>query len=277
MSHAGCASVVEEHPAPFTPRHPLDGAANARGCSQYRGPARSAIPGSISRHCCWPPWPETRIRSLVSTQPSPENHTRTPRRAVLPLARDHARSHPAACSRRVHSNCDRSPEPCATDACFPRRRWRSQPTEGSREVGPRRTIALREKRAPETKPSPLRQGAGARRSQSVGRRASGGGWRESSKRSSAPAGAGAPFRGKDIVGSRPTGRLLSGNAIVARGARLGGGARLSLGDSASDRLSGAAEIRTPAFRRSTRARVRVRALAAISAPAGWGPTHASTR
>jgi hypothetical protein len=54
-------------------------------------------------------------------------------------------------------------------------------------------------------------------------------------------------------------------------------ARSDLGDSASDGLLGAAEIRTPAFRRSDRAGARVRAVAAISVPAGWGPTHASTR
>src|SRR5450755_3494240 len=52
---------------------------------------------------------------------------------------------------------------------------------------------------------------------------------------------------------------------------------MPLGDSASDELLGAAEIRTPAFRRSDRARGRVRAVAAISVPAGWSPTHASTR
>ena len=53
--------------------------------------------------------------------------------------------------------------------------------------------------------------------------------------------------------------------------------RSRLGDSGSDGLLGAAEIGTPAFRRSTRALVTVRALAAISVPAGWGPTRASTR
>jgi len=46
---------------------------------------------------------------------------------------------------------------------------------------------------------------------------------------------------------------------------------LVLGDSGSDELLGAAEIRTPAFRRSARARVIVRPLAATSVPAGWGP------
>jgi hypothetical protein len=58
------------------------------------------------------------------------------------------------------------------------------------------------------------------------------GWRESSKRSSASVGADAPFRGKGIAGSRPSGRSLFGNAIVARVARLGAGAPLSLGESA---------------------------------------------
>jgi hypothetical protein len=42
--------------------------------------------------------------------------------------------------------------------------------------------------------------------------------------------AGARMRGKGIAGSRPSGRSLSGNAIVARVARLGAGAPLSLGD-----------------------------------------------
>ena len=84
------------------------------------------------------------------------------------------------------------------------------------------------------------------------------GWRESSKRSSASVGAGAPFRGKGIAGSRPSGRSLSGNAIVARVARLGAGAPLSLGASTSDELLGTAEIRTPAFLRSARARGIVR-------------------
>jgi hypothetical protein len=40
-------------------------------------------------------------------------------------------------------------------------------------------------------------------------------------------------RGKGIAGSRPSGRSLSGNAIVARVARFGAGALLSLGDSDS--------------------------------------------
>jgi hypothetical protein len=40
-------------------------------------------------------------------------------------------------------------------------------------------------------------------------------------------------RGKGIVGSRPSGRSLSGNAIVARMARFGEGALRSLGDSSS--------------------------------------------
>jgi hypothetical protein len=53
--------------------------------------------------------------------------------------------------------------------------------------------------------------------------------------------------------------------------------RSRLGDSASDELLGAAEIRTPAFRRSTRAREIVPAVAATSAPAGWGSARASTR
>ena len=42
-------------------------------------------------------------------------------------------------------------------------------------------------------------------------------------------------RGKGIVGSRPSGRSLSGNAIVARVARFGTAALLSLGDSDSGR------------------------------------------
>ena len=62
------------------------------------------------------------------------------------------------------------------------------------------------------------------------RRASGAGGVKSSKRSSASVGAGAPFRGKGIAGSRPSGRSLFDNAIVARVARLGAGAPLSLGD-----------------------------------------------
>ena len=41
-----------------------------------------------------------------------------------------------------------------------------------------------------------------------------------------------------------------------------------LGDSASDELLGTAEIRTPAFRRSARARGIVRPVAATSVPAG---------
>jgi hypothetical protein len=52
--------------------------------------------------------------------------------------------------------------------------------------------------------------------------------------------------------------------------------RMLLGDSASYELLGAAEIRTPAFPESARARGRVRAVAAIASPAAWGPTHAST-
>ncbi len=83
--------------------------------------------------------------------------------------------------------------------------------------------------------------------------------------------------GKGIAGSRPSGRSLSGNAIVARVARLGAGAPLSLGASTSNELLGAAEIRTPAFRRSARARGIVRPVAATSVPAGWGPARASTR
>ena len=53
-------------------------------------------------------------------------------------------------------------------------------------------------------------------------------------------------------------------AVVPRPAR----ARLDLGDSASDELLGTAEIRTPAFRRSARARGIVRPVAATSVPAG---------
>jgi hypothetical protein len=52
-------------------------------------------------------------------------------------------------------------------------------------------------------------------------------------------------------------------ATVSRGR-----ARLDLGDSASDELLGTAEIRTPAFRRSARARGIVRPVAATSVPAG---------
>jgi hypothetical protein len=55
-------------------------------------------------------------------------------------------------------------------------------------------------------------------------------------------------------------------AIVSGGAD----GRLLVGDSASDELLGAAEIRTPAFRRSTRARELVPDVAATSAPAGVG-------
>ena len=51
-------------------------------------------------------------------------------------------------------------------------------------------------------------------------------------------------RGEGIAGSRPSGRSLFDNAIVARVARLGSGAPLSLGASTSDELLGAAEIRT---------------------------------
>ena len=49
--------------------------------------------------------------------------------------------------------------------------------------------------------------------------------------------------------------------------RLSGSRRLLLGDSARDELLGAAEIRTPAFRRSARARGIVRPVAATSVPA----------
>jgi hypothetical protein len=63
------------------------------------------------------------------------------------------------------------------------------------------------------------------------------------------------------------------NAIVTP-TRAG---RSLLGASTSDELLGAAEIRTPAFRRSARAQGTVRAVAAISVPAGWGSTRASTR
>ena len=45
-------------------------------------------------------------------------------------------------------------------------------------------------------------------------------------------------------------------------------ARLDLGESESDELLGTAEIRTPAFRRSPRARGIVRPVAATSVPAG---------
>jgi len=41
------------------------------------------------------------------------------------------------------------------------------------------------------------------------------------------------LRGIGIVGSRPSGRSLSSNAIVARVSRFGGGAPLSLGDTRS--------------------------------------------
>jgi len=63
------------------------------------------------------------------------------------------------------------------------------------------------------------------------------------------------------------------NAVVPSPGR----ARLDLGDSASDWLLGAAEIRTPAFRRSARARGIVRPVAATSVPAGWGSARASRR
>jgi hypothetical protein len=42
------------------------------------------------------------------------------------------------------------------------------------------------------------------------------------------------FVGKGVAGSRPPGRSLSGNAIVARVARLGAGAPLSLGEGESE-------------------------------------------
>jgi hypothetical protein len=48
-----------------------------------------------------------------------------------------------------------------------------------------------------------------------------------------PSGPDDRWRGKRIAGSRPSGRSLFGNAIVARVARLGAGAPLSLGDSES--------------------------------------------
>ena len=55
-------------------------------------------------------------------------------------------------------------------------------------------------------------------------------------------------RGKGIAGSRPSGRSLSGNAIVARVARLGAGAPLSLGESTSGAICSRPslhEARTP--------------------------------
>ena len=52
---------------------------------------------------------------------------------------------------------------------------------------------------------------------------------------------------------------------------------LLLGASTSDELLGTAEIRTPAFRRSARARGIVRPVAATSVPAGRGSARASTR
>jgi hypothetical protein len=54
-----------------------------------------------------------------------------------------------------------------------------------------------------------------------------------------------------------------------------GGSRL--GDSASDEPLDAIEIRTPASRRSARARGLVRAVVVTAMPAEWGSTHASTR
>jgi hypothetical protein len=93
---------------------------------------------------------------------------------------------------------------------------------------------------------------------SVGR-----GWRESSKRSSASVGAGAPFRGKGIAGSRPSGRSLSINAIVARVARLGAGAPPSLGDRSSARFGGRRHSSPPwdQDRRPARTTASIRALA----------------
>jgi hypothetical protein len=52
---------------------------------------------------------------------------------------------------------------------------------------------------------------------------------------------------------------------------------LAFGRKHERRTTRRAEIRTPAFRRSARARGIVRAVAAISVPAGWGSARASTR
>ena len=56
-----------------------------------------------------------------------------------------------------------------------------------------------------------------------------------------------------------------------------GRTRLDLVARTSDELLGTAEIRTPAFRRSARARAIVRPVAATSVPAGRGSARASTR
>ena len=83
---------------------------------------------------------------------------------------------------------------------------------GQRVRAVRRAYGLREKQAPDTTPAPLRRDADSRRARSVQasvRR----GWRESSKRSPASVGAGAPFRGIAQAGSAacPTARRRESN------------------------------------------------------------------
>ena len=82
------------------------------------------------------------------------------------------------------------------------------------------------------------------------------------------------WRGKGIVHSRPPGRSLSGNAIVARVARLGGGALLSLGESTSAAFgvggaclaAGSTRLREPTKIRAAACSARVSLMAASAGP-----------
>jgi hypothetical protein len=60
--------------------------------------------------------------------------------------------------------------------------------------------------------------------------------------------------GKGIAGSRPSGRSVFDNAIVARVARLGSGAPLSLGEGESRQGPTGTDMPTSALAESTRAR-----------------------
>jgi hypothetical protein len=79
-------------------------------------------------------------------------------------------------------------------------------------------------------------------------------------------------RSERWLGQRPR-ACLSGEGVVSHAGRWG----LLVGESASDGLLGAVEIRAPAFRRSARPRSMARDVVSIAVSAGWGSARASTR
>ena len=98
-------------------------------------------------------------------------------------------------------------------------------------AGPRRNALLADSGAHETPAERARYLCSAAGGYRLTRRARG--RSDRAKRSPGRPGPDDPDRGKGIAGSRPSGRSLFGNAIVARVARLGAGAPLSLGESTS--------------------------------------------